>query len=559
MSKWLQEKRKQLNDIRMLASRSGRDPSELDEVQATSQISNIERVLHAIPAEVISRRAVECGSYARALFHWEQYVRQKNEQAKLSKEAIDQENLYQHLQYIYTQIDEPDGIEGISAHLQILDPTQQVLEHRKAGRWTAAQSWYELTLAEKPDDPEIQYQLLSCLRESNQYDSLLAQVQSFQKSAGSCAPRILSLAAEASWVTGKWRTLGELLSTTPAGLQDFNVGVGQALLSLRQKDNEGFIAKINDLRKSIARGLSPSNTASLQACHEPMLRLHVLYEIEAISGAIDSSSISRTDLLKNLDRRLDLLGAYTAEKQYILGLRRAAMQLSSRGFSALDIASSWLTTSRLARKANQINTAFDAVLHATRLGDSEAKIEHSRLLWKDRHHRKAIQNLDGAIAANVFSREQTPSNAGDSMSTNRTNWTDEQRQIVNKLAARAYLLKAKWLDQSGQSASSNIVQCYHTAIKLFNKWEKGHYYLGKHYNKLLESDKTQPKVSFSTKCGETAKLVIENYLRSITFGVKHIYETIPKLLTLWLDLGMEASRDVLPKDLERHRQRYERE
>lgn len=145
------------------------------------------------------------------------------------------------------------------------------------------------------------------------------------------------------------------------------------------------------------------------------------------------------------------------------------------------------------------------------------------------------------------------------MSTNRTNWTDEQRQIVNKLAARAYLLKAKWLDQSGQSASSNIVQCYHTAIKLFNKWEKGHYYLGKHYNKLLESDKTQPKVSFSTKCGETAKLVIENYLRSITFGVKHIYETIPKLLTLWLDLGMEASRDILPKDLERHRQRFEKE
>ncbi|KKY17315.1 putative phosphatidylinositol 3- and 4-kinase [Diplodia seriata] len=381
MSKWLQEKRKQLNENRLLASRSGRMPPELDELQAVSQISSIERVLHAIPAEVISRRAVECGSYARALFHWEQYVRQKKEQAELSKEPIDQENLYQHLQYIYTQIDEPDGIEGISAHLQILDPAQQVLEHRKAGRWTAAQSWYELSLAEKPDDPEIQYQLLSCLRESNQYDSLLAQVQSFQTSVGS-------------------------------------------------------------------------------------------------------------------------------------------------------------------------------FLHATRLGESEAKIEHSRLLWKEGHHRKAIQNLEGAIAANIFSREQTPINAGDSMSTTAT---DEQRLIVNKLAARAYLLKAKWLDQSGQSASSSIVQCYHTAIKLHNRWEKGHYYLGKHYNKLLESDKTQPKVSFSTKCGETAKLIIENYLRSITFGVKHLYETVPKLLTLWLDLGMEASRDRLPKEWERNRQRYEKE
>ncbi|OJD39951.1 protein kinase rad3 [Diplodia corticola] len=554
MSKWLQEKRKQLNESRLLASRSGKMPSELDELKSVSQISSIERVLHAIPAEVISRRAVECGSYARALFHWEQYVRQKKEQAETSNKAIDQENLYQHLQYIYTQIDEPDGIEGISAHLQILDPSQQVLEHRKAGRWTAAQSWYELSLAEKPDDPEIQYQLLSCLRESNQYDSLLVQVQSFQKSAGPCAPKILSLAAEASWVTGKWKVLGDLLSTAPAGLQEFNVAVGDVLLSLRQKDVNGFIAKINDLRESIARGLSPSTTASLQACHDPMLKLHVLYEIEAISGAADASSMSRTDLLKNMDRRLDFLGAYTAEKQYILGLRRATMQLSARDFTGLDIASSWLTTSKLARKANQNNTAFDAVLHATRLGESEAKIEHSRLLWKDGHHRKAIQNLEGAIAANIFSREQTPSNAGDSMSTNMT---DEQRQVADRLAARAYLLKAKWLDQSGQSASNTIVQCYYTAIKLHNKWEKGHYYLGKHYNKLLESDKTQPKVSFSTKCGETARLIIENYLRAVLFGVKHLYETIPKVLTLWLDLGMTASGDNVPKDYERNRQQYE--
>lgn len=261
--------------------------------------------------------------------------------------------------------------------------------------------------------------------------------------------------------------------------------------------------------------------------------------------------------MKNLDRRLDVLGAYTAEKQYVLGLRRAAMQLSSIGFGNFDIASSWLTTSRLARKANQTNTAFDAVLHATRLGESEAKIEHSRLLWKDGHHRKAIQNLEGAIKAKVFTpSERLPANIGDSMSTTTT---EEQQQLVNKLAARAYLLKAKWLDQSGQSSSHNVIQCYHTAIRLYNRWEKVHYYLGKHYNKLLESDKTQPKVSFSTKCGEHTRLIIENFLRGIMFGTKHLHETIPKVLTLWLDLGMEASKDILPKDWERHRERYERE
>jgi serine/threonine-protein kinase ATR len=118
-----------------------------------------------IPAEVISRRAVECKSYARALFHWEQYIRQGRNASK----PPDMEPLFTRLQDIYTQIDEPDGIEGISAHLQVLNIDQQILQHRKAGRWTAAQSWYEIQLTEQPDDVDVQVNLLTCLRESGQH------------------------------------------------------------------------------------------------------------------------------------------------------------------------------------------------------------------------------------------------------------------------------------------------------------------------------------------------------------------------------------------------------
>ena len=40
------------------------------------------------------------------------------------------------------------------------------------------------------------------------------------------------------------------------------------------------------------------------------------------------------------------------------------------------------------------------MLHAAQLKDRSATIEHARLLWKDGHHRKAIQILEGSIAAN---------------------------------------------------------------------------------------------------------------------------------------------------------------
>jgi serine/threonine-protein kinase ATR len=155
-----------------MANKTGRGISEVDEIKNIEQISCVERLLEMIPAEVISRRAVECGSYSRALYSWEQYFRQERTKAETKGTTFMQDDLLQHLQFIYAQIEEPDSLEGISTHLKILNPEQQVMEHRKAGRWTAAQSWYELSLAENPEDTETQLNLLTCLKESGQYGKI---------------------------------------------------------------------------------------------------------------------------------------------------------------------------------------------------------------------------------------------------------------------------------------------------------------------------------------------------------------------------------------------------
>jgi serine/threonine-protein kinase ATR len=170
LSLWLQEKKKSLIDARTMAGKTGRGVSEDEEMNSIKQVSRVEGILQLIPAEIISRRAVECGSYSRALFHWEQYFRQQRDKKAASKQPFpEKDSLLQHLQMIYAHIDEPDSIEGISAHLKVLNPEQQIIEDRKAGRWTAAQSWYEIALSEKPNDVETQINLLTCLKESGQY------------------------------------------------------------------------------------------------------------------------------------------------------------------------------------------------------------------------------------------------------------------------------------------------------------------------------------------------------------------------------------------------------
>lgn len=165
----MQEKKKEVTSLQGGRSRTTRVAVETEVEMQAMQISSVEALLNLVPADVISRRAVDCKSFSRALFHWEQYIRQEKQKHLEIDRQLNAEPLYQRLQDIYTQINEPDGIEGISAHLHILNIDQQILEHRKAGRWTAAQSWYQMSLGERPNDADLQFNLLTSLKESGQY------------------------------------------------------------------------------------------------------------------------------------------------------------------------------------------------------------------------------------------------------------------------------------------------------------------------------------------------------------------------------------------------------
>lgn len=176
------------------------------------------------------------------------------------------------------------------------------------------------------------------------------------------------------------------------------------------------------------------------------------------------------------------------------------------------------------------------MLHASQLGDGSATIENARLLWKEGHHRKAIQILENAIQTDSF----IGYNLGPAAPTS-SKGSEVQR---NLLTARAHLLLAKWQDSAGQTHASALRLQYQQAAKAHAVWEKGHYYLGRHYKKVMESEKvlSPNEQSDHYLTGETAKLVIENYLRSLNYGTKYLYQTLPRILTLWMDLGAQVDK-----------------
>jgi serine/threonine-protein kinase ATR len=207
-----------------------------------------------------------------------------------------------------------------------------------------------------------------------------------------------------------------------------------------------------------------------------------------------------------------------------------------------EIASSWLASAKIARKAGQFDEAYSAILHATELDLKMARLEQARWWWQQGQSRKAIESLQNSFAANIFDFNR------DSMSATSSNLSLDEvaTNSHNIILGKAMALLAKWLDTAKQTSEEDLLNRYKKVQTICDKWEKSHYLLGHYYNRLLEHEESKPhnrqKEAYLT--GELTRLVCTCYLRSLAYGNKYLYETLPRLLTLWLDFGANVGRVV---------------
>ena len=158
-------------------------------------------------------------------------------------------------------------------------------------------------------------------------DAILNQASKFREYPESKALAI-PFAIESCWVTGKYDVMKTLVPDDALTSSNFNIGLGQVLLALASGEMDLVSSRIADLQMMTAQGLNVTNTSSLQECHGIMMQLHVLVELDAIAKASQDENFDKAGLLRTLNQRLDILGPFLADKQYICGIRRAAMHLT---------------------------------------------------------------------------------------------------------------------------------------------------------------------------------------------------------------------------------------
>lgn len=327
--RWLREKKEYNNIVRTRQARNQnrRLDDDIPDIKDL-EVEAVSKVVNAVPADLMGERSLQFKSYARALQYWETHIRNK----KAKSTEAEMEPLYEQLQRIYSYIDEPDGIEGISSKISNLDLEQQVLEHRKAGRWSAVQTWYELLLAEQPDNLEVQTNLATALRDSGQNESLLNQIDVMMNNSPHSRLNLLPYAVEASWIAGNWKSLEKYLSVADAQenpVRGYDISLGRALHALQVQDMEEVYDHLATAREEIMGMMTETATGSVRQCHDLLVKLHGLTELQEIAETLGRGAGRPETVLKNyMQNRLDVMGSYSKDKQYILALRRAVFMFS---------------------------------------------------------------------------------------------------------------------------------------------------------------------------------------------------------------------------------------
>lgn len=131
-----------------------------------SQTKLVDTVISSIETELMANAALQSQAYARSLRSFEQRIVQLRKEKRANTEL---QTYFERLHQIYAQLDEPDGMEGVSTFVISPSLEHQIREHESTGRWTSAQSCWEVRLQQSPGDVRLHLGLLRCLRNLGHY------------------------------------------------------------------------------------------------------------------------------------------------------------------------------------------------------------------------------------------------------------------------------------------------------------------------------------------------------------------------------------------------------
>ncbi|PCH40938.1 hypothetical protein WOLCODRAFT_69995 [Wolfiporia cocos MD-104 SS10] len=499
--------------------------------QEEEQLLRIDSVLSSIDVGLMAKAALQCKAYARSLMNFERQILVLQSRGT---PAHDLHEYHERLHEIYAHLEEPDGMEGVSTLLLSPSLEVQIRQHESTGRWTSAQSCWEVRLQQSPDNLDFHLGLLRCLRNLGHHDTLRTHVKGVLTRNPGWQTHLVGYQVESEWMIGNWVEVRNLIEDTTS--KSAPVLLARVLLACRTGDDSLISDALAVARRSLGAPITATDIRGYRRSYDTVLNLHLIHELEVIHNAIGAHSTGdRPNLQATIERltrrlstRLDSTLPNFRIREPILSMRRTAFGLRpiDDENARENIAQCWLTSAKTARKAGHWQTAHSAILQAQQCNATfYSSIESAKLKKASGDAVRALQELESSMRLSGLL-----SSGGDELvgSTGSN----------QKVEAKAHTLRARWMAESDRFDSNQNMMAFRQGIKLSPKWESGYFHLGRWYDEYCKGLPPREKhergllMNFQT---------VLHYAKAMRFGSKYIYQTIPRLLTIWLDMGEDET------------------
>ncbi|TCD67266.1 serine/threonine-protein kinase M1 [Steccherinum ochraceum] len=530
LNKWVRVMRQEINGRRQ----DGRRGRAAGPTEAEEQLIRVDSILTSIDQNLTAKAALQCKAYGRALMCFEQQILALRSNGSTS----DLHDYYERLHEIYSHLDEPDGMEGVST--LILSPSleHQIRQHESTGKWTSAQSCWEVRLQQSPNDLQSHLGLLRCLRNIGHYDSMRTHVKGVLTRNPTWEDDLVGYQIESGWIVGDWDEVQA--SVQASTICTAPVLLAKVLLAMRAGDSAAVSDAVSRARQSLGAPITAAGPKGYKRTYDAVLNLHIVHELDLIhQGTIPSAQPNdrRMDiLLRQLSTRLSSTLPAFRFREPVLSMRRTAFGLleHNNAPSKEMISRSWLLSAKLARKAGYWQTAYSAVLHARHTSHPFAFLESAKLVKASGEPLRALQDLDNSLKISSTGGSEGPSRA-DTRNTEVIDLTaDEPVDEMKQMKAKSLVLRARWMHDSDRYEHTKVLKVFQDATELYQKWESGWFHLGQFQDECFKGLSLADQMSRGTRMNLQT---VRCYGKAIRFGSKYIYQTVPRLLTLWLDMG----------------------
>ena len=313
--------------------------------------------------------------------------------------------------------------------------------------------------------------------------------------------------------------------------------------------------ELSTMRHDIVPHFSAAAKESYGRAYPFLVKLHMIQEIsdavDAVEQDFDRSQgkIGTKELRRMLKwkERFDVTRPAMNTRGPILELRR---QLASLIGDQSEVGVGWLEHAKLCRETGNVDAAMTSAAEARTLGVPGASLEHLEIMNVRGNTHRALQEAKAMLPL---------IKAGGSKWPEKYSSSKEREHFMSQIM----LKEAQWTAEMGQGTREEVDALFFQALSVRNgKWEAGLFHYALYLDQYMQDakirqeavDKNKRNKHVSDRLGGKSRVqlaqdrpffshypdVIEVYGRCLEAGTEHIYRALPRLLTLWFEIGSLA-------------------